>query len=146
MHGWLPGVFEGHGETALTIAGSVLSFIFTAIWGTLVMLWKSQKKRMDNVDDNIDSLCTSLRETRNTLSDQTNAIKDSVLSYRSEIIHLKAEIEPLRKTVSNIEGAVKNQNVTINNYVEKVGEINGQLDSVFLFIEQYPRSKIERLR
>lgn len=142
---WL-AIARQYGPAAASVVGSIVTGALTLIWATLMLFWRMQKRRMDKVDVQIGRLCRSVREGREQASEENEKMRETLASYRSEVVHLKAQVEPLKASVQSIEGAVKTQNTTINNYVERMGEVNGQLDTVFRFIESYPRSKIERLK
>jgi hypothetical protein len=131
---WLK--FLNENEPALTVLGAVLA----AFWGFIVWIWSRHKKFMKYQNTALVKLGEGIANDRKESLSEHAKIKETLMSYRAELHLFKKEMEPLKPAILNLEGAIRNQQHTINDYVEKMGKVSGKLDAVFAVFEAQARA------
>lgn len=53
---------------------------------------------------------------------------------------IRKDLKDVAKAMENLAGAVKHQQTIVNDYVEKMGKVSGQLEAVFRFIDAPART------
>lgn len=129
-----------YGPAVMTVIGSVASVIFSWLLWLVRFLWKKHKAQTKHLRDSIVEIGKLFSEYKDASTTEHAKIKETMTAYRAELHLLKVTVEPLKAGILSLEGAVKNQNDTINRYIEKMGVVQGKLDAVFKFIDAPNRS------
>lgn len=136
---WLE-VAKEYGPATLSVVGSVLAFLISTLWAAAIWAYGRHRKQMTTLQKAVLRVVETQTSDREATAGEHGKIKEVFLGYRAEIHLLKLEISPLKAGMLNLEGAVKNQNDTINKYVEKMGVVSGKLDAVFSVFEAKARA------
>lgn len=129
-------LFRSYGPVIASVIGSILTAVFTLILWLVRWGWKKHKRQMLAIAKSIESTGQVLEAYQKQSALEYDKLRESLLAYRAELYLLKQTIEPLKAGMLSIEGQIKNQNDTINRYVEKMGIVSGKLDAVFRFIDR----------
>ena len=127
---WL-SLAKDYGEAALSVVGTVLVFLVSTVSGVAAWAFKRHKARMAKHYNLITELGKAFVGFKEGSAQDHAKIKEAVMGQRAEIHLLKQTIDPLKAGMLNLEGAIRNQNDTLNRYVEKMGVVQGKLDAVF---------------
>ena len=137
--GQLLTLAKEYGPGAFSVVGSVLAFLFSTFWAAVIWAWRKHKAHMETLENLIHSLKEHVDHDREQNASEHLFIKESMAAFRAEVHLLELQVNPLKAGLLTLEGAVRNQNETINRYVEKMGVVSGKLDAVFRFIDAVPR-------
>jgi hypothetical protein len=128
-----------YGPMAMTVLGAVASAIFSGLMWIAKWAWDKHQAEMASVTQAMNRLEKNIVDNRTLATADHIKIKEVLQMFRAEMHLLKVGVDPLKAGILTLEGQVRNQNETINRYVEKMGVVSGKLDAVFRFIDAQPR-------
>ncbi len=128
-----------YGPMAMTVLGAVASAIFSILMWIAKWAWEKHQSEMNSVTQAMARIEKNVADNRHLATADHIKIKEVLQMFRAEMHLLKVGVDPLKTGILTLEGQVRNQNETINRYVEKMGVVSGKLDAVFRFIDAQPR-------
>lgn len=142
---WLD-LAQEYGPAALSVVGSILAALFSGFCAAATWAWSKHKDRTLKLQMTITEIGRMLNAYRDNSSTEHGKLRDTILGQRAELHLLRQTVDPIKGGMLNLEGVIKNQNDTINRYVEKMGVVQGQLQAVFKFLDAAPRATDIKLR
>lgn len=129
-------LFEEYSQLILGILGSVMSVFFSGFVWAVKSAWKAHRKEISCLSNSIANLRESHVEARNHQAKLT----DITQGLRAEMHLATKSMDYAKMGLTALEGAIQQQQKTINQYVERIAMIDGQLAAVFKFVDAKRRS------